>query len=451
MSALWIQETTSLLVPESRDVSPHSKADAERCYDDMKIGFLVGSVSREAGGLFQSVRGFAKAVQSANATVSVCGISDSKSAVDLPKWQPVSVRTFPPQLRAWGYSNRLMPALVNSDLDILSTHGLWKYGSVASRRWHRHTGRPYVVHPHGMLESWALRNAKWRKRIAAFLYENQHLRCAACLHALCEAEAQSIRAYGMRNPICVIPNGIDLPELVESSRFRVERLAFQTRAQDQRILLYVGRLHPKKNLCALLRAWAKIQNSKSEILSSEPWMLAIAGWDQDGYELQLKRLAHELGISALDVGNQGSEMGVRQTVASRVAFLGPRFDADKEADYRSCDAFVLPSLSEGLPMAVLEAWAYAKPVLMTPECNLPEGFAAGAALQIGTSSIEITAGLKQMTEMSADDRRAMGARGRTLVATKFSWPRIGDQMRSVYEWVLGGGTIPETVRYGRRE
>jgi hypothetical protein len=59
---------------------------------------------------------------------------------------------------------------------------------------------------------------------------------------------------------------------------------------------------------------------------------------------------------------------------------------------------------------------------------------------------EIAAGLKQLAEMSDDDRAAMGTRGHTLVATKFSWPRIGEQMRAVYEWVLGSGAPPETIR-----
>ena len=96
-------------------------------------------------------------------------------------------------------------------------------------------------------------------------------------------------------------------------------------------------------------------------------------------------------------------------------------------------------------MTVLEAWAHAKPVLMTPECNLPEGFGGEAALQIGTGPEEIAAGLKQVIEMSDDDRRAMGNRGRDLAATTFSWPRIGEQMRSVYEWALGGGPPPEVI------
>jgi glycosyltransferase involved in cell wall biosynthesis len=390
----------------------------------MKVGFLVSSVSREAGGLFESVRGLAKAVTSATTSANVFGISDTKSAVDLLEWAPLSVHTFQPQLSVWGYSNQLVPALLAADLDVLSIHGLWKYCSVASQRWHRRKGRPYIVHPHGMLESWALQNARWKKRIAAVLYENQHLRGAACLRALCEAEAQSIRAYGMRNPVCVIPNGIDLPESFQHSGFGVQDSDLMRVARARKVLLYLGRLHPKKNLANLIRAWKRILDSQTR----GEWVLAIAGWDQAGHERELKKLISESGL------------------LESVRFLGPLFGQDKDAAYRGCDAFTLPSLSEGLPMTVLEAWAYAKPVLMTPECNLPEGFAAGGALQIGTGQKEIAAGLKQLTEMTDNDRKAMGDRGRALVATKFSWPRIGEQMLSVYEWVLGGGATPQSVR-----
>jgi len=391
----------------------------------MKIGFLVSSVSREAGGMFQSVRGLAKAVTSKGATARVFGISDEQSAVDLQDWQPLSVETVRPQIRAWGYSNQLVPALLGADLDILSTHGLWKYCSVASQRWHRRTGQPYIVHPEGMLESWALRNAKWKKRIAALLYENRHLRGAACLRALCESEAQSIRSYGMRNPICVIPNGVDLPDLSETPTPQPQAFV-----QGRKVLLYLGRLHPKKNVANLVRAWKQILSSHPSTQAS--WVLAIAGWSQGGYEHELTRLAEELDTTATP------------ELAS-IEFLGPRFGTDKNECYRACDAFIMPSLSEGLPMTVLEAWAYSKPVLMTPECNLPEGFAAGAALQIGTSPEQIATGLKQLMEMTDDDRRAMGNRGRHLVETKFSWPRIGEQMRSVYEWTLGGGPLPEVI------
>ena len=380
----------------------------------MRVGFLVSSVSREAGGLFQSVRGLAKAVASTNANVQVFGIRDEQSAVDLQEWRPLPVQTFRPRLHAWGYSNQLVPAMLDADLDILSVHGLWKYCSVGSQRWHRQTGRPYVVHPHGMLDSWALRNARWKKRIAAALYENQHLRGATCLRALSESEAQSIRSYGLRNPICVIPNGVDLPDLRESNA--------KTQSANQKTLLYLGRLHPKKNISNLIRAWNETFNSQRG--SGDRWVLAVAGWDQGGYESELKRIA----------------------AGPSVVFLGPRFGAEKSECYRTCDAFILPSLSEGLPMTVLEAWAHAKPVLMTAECNLPEGFEVNAALRIGTTPEEIAAGLRNLIQMSDAGRTVIGVRGRDLVAKNFSWPVIGQQMLTVYEWVLGGGQTPEAMR-----
>jgi len=381
----------------------------------MRVGFLVSSVSRKAGGLFQSVRGLAKAVASTNSDVRVFGIRDEQTALDSGDWRPLYVQTFRPRLRVWGYSKELVPAMLSADLDLLSVHGLWKYCSLGSHRWHRQTGRPYVVHPHGMLEPWALANARWKKRIAAVLYETKHLREAACIRALSEAEARSIRACGLHNPICVIPNGVDLPDPDESSMVR-------SQSDDRKTLLYLGRLHPKKNISNLILAWNQTFNSQHG--TRERWVLAIAGWDQGGYETELKRIAAD----------------------DSVVFPGPQFGADKTRWYRGCDAFILPSLSEGLPMTVLEAWSYGKPVLMTPECNLPEGFGAEAALRIGASADEIAAGLKQLVEMRDEDRTAMGTRARTLVAAKFSWPQIGEQMRAVYEWVLGGGAPPETIK-----
>ena len=117
----------------------------------------------------------------------------------------------------------------------------------------------------------------------------------------------------------------------------------------------------------------------------------------------------------------------------------------REACYRGADAFILPSLSEGLPMVVLEAWAYAKPVLMTPECNLPEGFAAEAAVKI-TSSVEgIAQGLRALFSMTAAGRNEMGARGLKLAGSKFTWPKAAEQMRAVYDWLLQRADKPACV------
>jgi glycosyltransferase involved in cell wall biosynthesis len=391
----------------------------------MKIAYLLNSVSRKAGGLFEICKRLAQTTCREKEIV-VLGMEDEFTKTDVIQWAPLRPTVFPPVFaRSFGYALGYSQYLAEVCPDIAHVHGLWTYPSFAGYRWHRRTKRPLIYTAHGMLAPWALRNSAWKKRLVRALWEDAAHRSAACFHVNSEAEHLTLRRHGLRIPICIIPNGIDLPA-GQSSEVSSLVSDLASVARGRNLLLYLGRLHRKKNLLNLIRAWKEALNSHPSILNS--WMLAIAGWDQGGHEAQLRQLTTDLRL------------------LTSIIFLGPRFGADRDACYRACDAFVLPSLSEGLPMTVLEAWAYAKPVLMTSECNLPEGFVAGAALQTGTTSKQIAARLKQLIEMSDDDRKAMGARGRALVAETFSWPRIGEQMRWVYEWVLGGGTAPETIR-----
>lgn len=428
----------------------------------MNAGLLSSSISRMAGGLFYAVCGIARGLAERNLEVNVFALADEYSGEDLPLWHPVTPRllqvTGP---RSFGYAPRLIGCLENATLDLLHLHGLWMYPSVAALAWHRRSRRPCVVSAHGMLDSWALAHSRWKKRLAGWLFENGNLRKAACLHALCESEAQSIRAYGLKNPIAVIPNGIDLPEM-QNAKCRMQNSAWHGQIEPGRkVLLYLSRIHPKKGLGNLIRAWAQVCRPQSPCFRppSSDWILAIAGWDQGGHEAELKRLATELGIAWADVREHGVGSGERTADLSvsafqhfSVFFLGPLFGPAKDAAYRVCDAFILPSFSEGLPMAVLEAWAYGKPVLMTPQCNLPEGFAAGAAIRIehgegsgqrGAGSIE--QGLRELFQAPSSRLQALGANGRQLVAEEFTWPKIAADMKSVYDWVLGGGPRPASV------
>ena len=164
-----------------------------------------------------------------------------------------------------------------------------------------------------------------------------------------------------------------------------------------------------------LRAWRR--NQGSGVRGQEEWQFVIAGWDQGGHRAELEQLCRELGVSAAGVSVEEfltsrepcAPLGKSATVMdaplqasigrdeavppcrtsdlrhpTSVVFTGPAFGQAKDALLRRADAFILPSFSEGLPMSVLEAWAYGLPVLMTEQCNIPEDFAAGAALRIGT-------------------------------------------------------------------
>ena len=144
-------------------------------------------------------------------------------------------------------------------------------------------------------------------------------------------------------------------------------------------------------------------------------------------------------VSIRDIRGQNSDA----LDAVDVVFYGPAFGVEKEALFRSADAFVLPSFSEGLPMSVLEAWSYGLPVVMTPECNLPEGFAKQAALEIRSgegsfqgSDFSFQQGLRTLIEMTEAQRWEMGMRGRKLVEDRFTWPKVAEQMKEVYESLL---------------
>ncbi|MCW5550906.1 MAG: glycosyltransferase [Verrucomicrobiae bacterium] len=129
----------------------------------------------------------------------------------------------------------------------------------------------------------------------------------------------------------------------------------------------------------------------------------------------------------------------------QVAFLGPLFDERKTAAQAHCTGFILPSFSEGLPMGVLEAWACAKPVLMTVQCNLTEGFASGAALEMEASVEGMAETLRVALKMPPDKLREMGENGRRLVIRKFTWPRVAKEMRAVCGWMVQDLGQPQCV------
>lgn len=387
----------------------------------MKIGLLTASISRRAGGLYDATRHLAGSLHNPPLEIQVFGLTDPDTARDRAGWGQLPIQTFAVRgPRFFGYAPTLAPALSVANLDLLHVHGLWMYPSAASRQWSQRQQKPTIITPHGMLDPWAVRNAQWKKRLVGWLYENAHLRDAACLHALCAAEAEAIRAYGLRNPICIIPNGIDSPAATSA-----EPTPWQAALPaDAKVLFYLGRLHPKKGLPHLLSAWAAAHVASEH---AEPWHLVIAGWDQGGHEAELKAQAEQLGLQ------------------TRVHFVGPQFDAAKHASYCRADACILPSFSEGLPMTVLEAWSYGLPVLMIPQCNLPEGFQADAAIQINPEPERIAQGLAALFALPDHERTAMGERGRVLVEQHFNWPHIAQQMLSVYRWVLGQGDKPDCL------
>jgi len=369
----------------------------------MKIDVLTTS-SRNAGGLFYSVRWLSKALLGKGNELRILSPIDEFSETDRGVWEPLPVELY----SASGplqFSRKLRAALSSSNADLIHVHGIWMDNQWAAWQRQKAAGTPVVVSPRGMLDPWAVKNSAWKKRIVEVLFAGKALREASCIHALCRSEVESIRAYGLKNPIALIPNGVELPGLGTREKSEVKTL------------LFLGRIHPKKGLTELLDAWGK---------SSCSWKLLIAGWDDGGHEEKLRAQVEKLGLS-------------------NVEFIGPQFGDEKDQLLRSVDAFILPSFSEGLPMSVLEAWSYGLPVVITDFCNLPEAFEAEAGIRIKPDADSIFQGLEKLNGLTEPELESMGSKGRKLVEQKFTWPMIAENMHQVYEWCLHGGDLPDCM------
>ena len=394
----------------------------------MNFTHLTQAVSTSGGGISEVLRALSSAQKDAGDSPKVLSIEDDGEAIE--PWPQGS----PEFLAACHFPGMILMPDLDERLDqikpqVLHTHGIWTYLSIGVPRWSRKNHKPYIVSPHGMLDAWALDNSKIKKKLAAALYERRHLRGAACLHALCQSEAKSIREFGLKNPIATIPNGIEIPEGRDlSSRYLVKK----------KIMLFLGRLHPKKGLENALRAWAASRSEASPDSKPSNWQFVIAGWDQGDHEVRLKQLCEELELSFADVPAKqflSLEASSGQLSGFSVVFVGPVFGELKAQLLERANVFILPSFSEGLPMSILEAWAYELPVVMTDYCNLPEGFNADAAIHIDTEVEGMSAGMIKMIECSDAELKGMGVNGLNLVKEKFTWATIAAQMGELYQWV----------------
>lgn len=377
----------------------------------MRAGLVTAHLTRAGGGVFTCIRQLARALES-QPDLQVEVLGPAPKPAGLPDWSPLHPRTADRVGPAsFSYAPGLVRELVYADLDLVHLHGLWMHTSVATLAFTRKTRRPHLISPHGMLDPWALDNSRWKKRLAATFFEDANLGSAACIHALNPAEEKAIRDFGYTGPVCVIPNGVELP----TGDGAPGPAPWWTKtAPEKRTLLYLGRIHPKKGLLNLLKAWGQLG---PELLKT--WRLVIAGWDEHHHLLTLRRMAQALRIE------------------STVLFPGPLYGEDKKGAFHYCNGFILPSLSEGLPMVLLEAWAHGKPVLMTPQCNLPEGYEADAAIRIEPTPESIAEELRRFMALGDPERDRIGANGCTLVARRFAWPAIAAEMAVIYRWLAG--------------
>lgn len=421
-------KTDAALIEGSRQESLVREAsESPGTKKSLTVAALVDSIAAGYGGPSYSVRRLWQSALHMGVNVIVHS-TDSfqvrESAEDHRLWQPLDCRQWPAVgMKALGYSGKMASGVLENLVtgsSVISQHGLWlHYGRVAKNVGRRNS-IPVIIHPHGMLEAWALRRSSWKKQMTGRLWEYENLQRAACLRVTSTDELQSVRSFGLRNPGALIPNGIDVEDYANLPS-TLEAEALLPALKGKRVLLFLSRVHPKKGLPVLLRAWHAIGAERHD------WTLAIAGPDQSGHTDELKLLVDELGLS------------------ESVIFLGALFGEQKRAAYALADLFVLPSFSENFGVAVAEALAAGLPVVTTtgtPWKNLEE---RGCGWCAEMSVERLAEKLREALSLPKRELAAMGAKGREWMSLDFSWGRLAAQMIEVCEWTLGGGSTPECV------
>jgi glycosyltransferase involved in cell wall biosynthesis len=313
---------------------------------------------------------------------------------------------------------RLSPGLAREldveagQTDVVHNHGLWLIPNLLAGRAAVRHRKPLIVAPHGMLSPVALSFSGIKKKVFWHLLQKAPVKAAACIHATSLQEYRELRALSFTNPVAIVPNGIDIPE---SPR----RYSEQNKA---RVVLSLGRIHPKKGLDHLVRAWAKVELERPE------WRLRIVGPAELKHDEELRALSKSLGLR-------------------RVSIEGPLYGKDKLAAFHDADLFVLATLNENFAMTVAEALAAEVPVISTkgaPWAGLKQE-RCGWWIDHGVEPM--VAALRAAMQLSPNERRAMGKRGREWMARAYSWERVAADMLDVYRWVSTKADPPESVRF----
>lgn len=349
-------------------------------------------------------------------------LADEGAQVALHVLMPVPVKqslaflrySYPvlPIFQKLGISPEMRKALeiAVKESDILHNHSLWMMPNIYAGTVVKGMQCQLITSPRGTLSEYALSRSRGLKKLVWGLGQSKALSRAKCIHATAESEYHDIRRVGLKAPVAIIPNGIDIP-FYEAKPDNSDRM---------RRVLFLGRIDPKKRVDVLLNAWASVQDKFPD------WELHISGPDNGGYLNQMKALAGLLG-------------------AKRVSFTGPLYGTEKNRAYYSSDLFVLPTHSENFGMAVAEALAHGVPAVVTkgaPWSGL-ESYGCGWWIEGGEGPLVEC--LNHVLALPNSELQTMGMLGRKWMDQEFSWRHVGNMMYQTYSWMLGNGPLPDWI------
>lgn len=288
--------------------------------------------------------------------------------------------------------------------DIIHMHEYRTFQNIVVHHYARKYKIPYILQAHGSLPA----DSPKKRLKQAYDYSCGYkiLRHSSKLLALTPKEVGQYQNMGITvDKITTIPNGIDLTEFQNLPARGIFRNKYGLQ-DNQKLILYLGRIHKIKGLDILIKAFAEMARDLDNI------KLVIAGPD-DGYLTELKALITELSIE------------------NRVVLTGPLYGRDKLEAYIDAEVYVLSSIYETFPVTVLEACACGLPVVVTDRCGIANLVDGQIGLVIPYDKEYLGSAILQI--LSNDQmRRGFAERGRSLVREQFNWSKIAEQVEKIY-------------------
>jgi glycosyltransferase involved in cell wall biosynthesis len=367
----------------------------------MRIAQVTFGLDDAAAGVGEAVSSLSLAQLGLGHEVKVFGIASRDQLGNLERWgeMPLSINEVRAPFESIGYAPSLLRSLCEYDPQIVHLHGLWLYPALAVLNWSSLTRRPFIYSVHGMLNPQALEFSYWKKRVARLLFQDRVLRSASIIHATSDREAKDIEAFGLANPVSIVPWGIWPANVPVFS-------SHETRKK----ILFLGRIHPIKGLECLVRAWAEVENDFLD------WDIDIVGSDHDGYSTYLRQLAKELDVKRLSISP-------------------PMYGSKRDSEMAAADLFVLPSLTENFAMTVAESLMMETPVIVTKGVPWARLQQQGCGWQIDHGIEHLEQALRFAMSLGKSELKKMGRSGRNWMLREYQWGSVAKIMIETYRSV----------------